>query len=233
MRNLWIGVVAVLTIAGSASSSSGDPKVSALEAAYAPTAKATGPARATQLCTDEKAIEKATNALPAKPPAGAALDATAWSARRDAVLAQLLVVVDACAAPDKKVKHLNGKSETVDDLVTALDANVHEVVDSAKPRDVPADLKKLRAAIAATKPTRAACAQQKTIAKLAGALATPAKVDSARWAAGIAAIGEASAALKESACKSSPADDELSAQIDQLTHASLELVLALPPRAGA
>jgi len=202
--------------------------VTALETAYAASAKLSGAARTTQACADQPAIVKAANALPEKAPGGSALDSVSWGGIRDPLLSQLGNFSAVCASPDKKIKH---GTETADEIVAMIDGSVRKVVDAGKPRDLPADLKKLGTTIAATHANASACRQKKSLAKLAAILAMPSKADQAAWKAAGAALSAALADLQAAAC-SSPrgADEEISGAVNAAHEAQVQLMLAIPPR---
>ncbi|HVV85430.1 MAG TPA: hypothetical protein VHE35_20365 [Kofleriaceae bacterium] len=205
--------------------------VTALESAYAASAKLSGAARTTQACADEAAIVKAANALPETAPGGSALDRVSWEGFRDPLISQLGNFAAVCARPDRTLKPITGGTKTADQIVAMIDASVRAAVDAGKPRDVPADLKKIGATISATHANASACKQKKALAKLAGTLATPANADPARWKAAGDALASALADLGTAAC-SSPrgADEDISAAVAAAHDAHLQLVLAITPR---
>lgn len=230
MRSTLLIVSAVLGLARPvyADAKKDQAAVANLDATYAATAKASGASRATQACTDEKAIEKAANDLPKAPPGGSVLDKHTWDAMRSSVLLQLNDLGEVCAAADKKLTHLGGKVETADDVVARVDEAIRAAIDGGKRRDLPSDMKKLGTAIAAAK-TASACAKQKSLEKLSQTLATPASVDAAKWKAGTDALAAALAEVKQFACGTPHgASEEIAGALDQLRQAYVKLELAIP-----
>ena len=230
VRRLVLSTIGVFVLSSSvyADAKRDQAAVTALETAYAASAKLSGAARTTQACADQPAIVKAANALPEKAPGGSALDNVTWGDLRDSLVVQLQNFAAVCASPDKKIKH---GTETADEIVALIDGGTRKAVNAGKARDIPADLKKLGATIAATHANASACRQKKALAKRAAALAMPSKADPAAWKAGGEALSAALADLQAAAC-SSPrgADEEISGAVNAAHEAQVQLMLAIPPR---
>jgi hypothetical protein len=226
-----VGALALAcAIAGTAA---GDPKkdkaaVAKLEELYAPIGKLAGAERVNRACTDAAKLQEADNAFSdEKAPAGASVDNAGWAKRARDVEGSMESLVAVCKAPDRKRKLIN-TVETADQVVAALDADLHQLFDAAKKRVLPAALGTFRTTLAATKvPSKAFCPQLKKLAKQVSGFAKPPKgVDAAGWQPAYDAVKASVDGLQ---CAKSAEPDEVNASGLEELRGKLDKLVALVP----
>jgi hypothetical protein len=205
-----------------------------LDAAYQSTGKlAAGPQRTQQACTDAAQIKAAGDALPAKkPPAGSAVDADIWSRKIDGLGGALDYLTRACGSPDHKFMVIKAVI-TADQQAEIVDELVHEILDAAKPRAVPAGLKSFLATYAQMRPTgKQLCAQDTKLAKSLATLATPPSgADPTKWNDAYTKLSSNVDGLKGIVCgKAHVEEDEVSGTLEPMHDQYYALILALPPK---
>lgn len=208
--------------------------VTQFEAAYQATAKLAGPARTNQACKDAATLCAAGMAFSHDTaPADAPVDNAAWQSAAGGLGGSLDNLTKVCKAPDRKLALLGGKSKTADQVVQELDADVKLVLDSARPRTLPPELKIAEAALAAIQAsTRSICTQLPKLARaLARSAKPPAGVANAAWKEPYQTAKNISAELKSAACGAHrAADEQIGSSLGELHDNFYKLVLLVPPR---
>jgi hypothetical protein len=225
-----IAIVVGCAVAGSlAHADKGDAAaaVANLDALFQPIHKLTGAEREKRACADaQKLFDAGKMFSHDTAPAGSSVDNLTWSASARSLGTQLDDLVELCKTPDHKRK-LVTKVQTADEVITGIDEELRFVVDAAKPREMPANLRPFLAAVKKAP----SCSQHKELAKKIAALTAPAKADAAKWATAVNALKASLQTQFAATCnKPRAADEEIaSAQVD-VHDRVYALVLLLPPR---
>ncbi|HEU4734674.1 MAG TPA: hypothetical protein VFT22_42575 [Kofleriaceae bacterium] len=235
-----VAVVAVVTVVtlrpaiASADPAKDRAALAEFEAAYRATAALSGPARINQACADAAKLSAAGSAFSSEtPPADAPVDEVIWSRVAGWLAGALDDLVKVCKAPDRKLPMLGTEVKTVDQVVKALDDDVQQVLNSARPRTLPPAMKAAQAAIAAMLASmRAICTEQPKLMKALAKLARPpAGVPAAAWKEPYQTVKNIAADLKPGACgRHRGADEQIGSALSELHDDFYALVLLVPPR---
>jgi hypothetical protein len=206
--------------------------VAKLDALYQPIGKLAGADRVKAACADAKKLFDASDAYSHdKAPAGASVDDATWANAARSLGGELDELVEVCKAPDHKRKLIN-KIETAEEVVANIDRDIRVVIDAAKPRDVPAAVKKFQSGVrAGGASSKAMCKQQAVLAKQLPALGTaPAGADAAKWKAAVDAVAADLATIKGGCGKPPAADEQMGSAWQDLRTHFFALVFSIPPK---
>jgi hypothetical protein len=203
------------------------------EATYQATAKASGTARVTQACTDANNLYTTGHAFsPDTAPADAPVDDPTWSDAAGLVERALADLVEVCKRPDHKRPMLGSDVQTADDVVKTLDKDVQVLLDTAKPRALPAAITPARTALAAmTLSDKSLCTNQRKLATALVPLAqAPAGADAAAWKKQFDMVKGINDGVKSGACgRHREADEQIVSGLNDLHDNFFALVLLVPP----
>jgi len=176
-------------------------------------------------CADLDKLTSAVAALPKHPPNDVPLDDPTWQNPARNLLLDLGSLQTGCKASDGK-RHELGKTITIDDDWTSLDADIQIVLDLARPRTLTPLLKQFRPLLADHNP----CRQIVTIRKIVTSLADPPTgANTAKWSDRYTQLARTTDDLAYQ-CKQRDADGDIAGDTTGLHDWFYELVLLLPPQ---
>ncbi len=223
-----MGALAATSSAAFADAKQDRAAVARLEAMYEPIGKLPAADRVNRACGDAAKLRDASQAFSdEKAPAGAVVDDPAWASAARALEGSLNTLVAVCKSPDRK-RTLFDKVQTADETVAIVDQEMRALFDRAKPRALPAAVKKFKATLAATRfPSKSFCARIATLIKQSAALAAPpARAAAATWQPAAAAVQQSAEGL---ACTKPPAaDEQVASAFVELHDQFYALVLLVP-----
>lgn len=206
-RLVWSVVIASagsLVMAAAARPAAADARrdrtaIARLDAAWRPISKlAAGAARTQQACADAEKLDTAAGGLPRKPPAGSVVDEAVWVTHADMLIRKVQELVAVCKTKDGKLRTFSGKVRTSDEIVDGVDDFARAALDAARPRELPAAMKKFQSALKDTRVTsQRLCADHDRFARpLAELTRPPARADAALWKAAHTRLAESVDELK-------------------------------------
>jgi len=203
-------------------------------AAYRATAALSGAARTDQACVDAAKLNAAGTAFSSETaPADAPVDNETWASAAGSLVVALHELTQVCKTPDRKLRLLGPDVKTADQVVAELDKAVQRVMNTARPRTLPAGLKAARAPIAAMRSSsKSICTQQPKLMKaLAQVKQPPAGVAAPAWNELVQTVKNIADDLRPGACgKHRAADEQIGSALNELHDHFYELVLLVPPR---
>lgn len=228
----WIGALVIAcAMVGTAA---GDPKadkaaVAKLEEVYAPIGKLTGAERVNRACTDVQQLHTAVDAIfDEKAPPGASVDNRTWGSKVRVVGTAIDQLVEACAAPNRKLKLLDKTFLTAEQIVTAVDQQINDVFEASRKRALPPGLVTFRKTFDATKaPSPSFCTQAAKLAKQVAGFAKPPKgADASAWQAAYDAVKASTTAMQ---CTKVKEPDEVYASNLLVLRGKIDKLVVLAP----